>query len=639
MAEQNQHDDPNPKPPIPDQPPAPNPTSRRISLIIVAALSSLAGNVITNYIQINRIWPIAAIWFLLLAVELWLTATEGSGRLSSRMLSLLQIPGHLWRKHPIFTVTAMLLFLLAGAGFAASQLRAEPPYCPSGKVCILIAHLSPPETAKAQEITLHIQNRIQFVLGRATVFGMRDLVVAMAPPVETIQAAWALARRESALLTIWGEVRTTEDKTDIHFEVADLLSIGDSAQVRPYRALPLFYDPVGGWLECINCMGIAGAVTRQADVVAYFAVGLAHYAAGQPEAGQPNFLAALYCAGEDVARALLPERPDCTPSNETGPAETALISYYLGKSYVLQGDYRQGIAYLNAAAEASPNDPAAWIAIGEAYTNWYGEALSDPPPAAAAFVNAEQAVRGLPAATLGTERDFALGLIYELQGELAAAMAEYQKAANSFSADDPSGYVSLLALARVQSQTGLSEEAEANLRRATELLADASWAHLELARLLVDDRMEAEAAIERARSATPNEAYVSITEAELCADWGDRACAAEAYLRALQIRPNSGWLHSRIGDFYLPTTPPVAGQSWEEAEIHYRRATELRPADPWVHQRLGYVLLNRNQNGEAAVEYEMAIALLPDDPLPGDLSCTLAEAQRRAGLPVTGLCP
>ncbi len=88
----------------------------------------------------------------------------------------------------------------------------------------------------------------------------------------------------------------------------------------------------------------------------------------------------------------------------------------------------------------------------------------------------------------------------------------------------------------------------------------------------------------------------------------------------------------------LPVTTPVAGQSWQEAERHYRKAVELRPADPWVHQRLGYVLLKLERNAEAVDEYAAAIALLPDDLPPGELACTLALAQERADLPVTAEC-
>jgi len=210
---------------------------------------------------------------------------------------------------------------------------------------------------------------------------------------------------------------------------------------------------------------------------------------------------------------------------------------------------------------------------------------------------------------------------------------------DTFAADDPGAYVSLLALARTQAQAEQPGEAEETLRRATALLPDAPWAFLGLARLLTDDRAGAEALIEDARAAAPSEAYVDITQAELCAGWGDRECAGDAYARALVLRPNSGWLHSRVGDFYLPTNPPVAGQSWEEAERHYRQAADLRPADPWVHERLGYVLLNLQQNANAADEYTAAIAHLPDDLPSGYLGCALAQAQERANLPVSGVCP
>ncbi len=531
---------------------------------------------------------------------------------------------------------ALLSVLIVLTAYATRSLWLPQPHCLPDQTCLLIAAFGPANEPKANEITAALEQELRGILDAASV---TDVAIVRSRSVADGQAAQVLATDEGSLLVIWGRVFASENKTRIYFELADRLGVGESGQVRPYRAEPLGYDPVAGRLECTACIDITGEVTQRTHVIAWFALGLAHYTAGQPEAAQPSFLAALHCAGEEVARALLPVRPDCAPPDKADPAETALIRYYLGKSYVLQGDYGQGIAHLTGTAQANPNDPGVWIAIGEAYTNWYGDALANPPLAAAAFANAEQAVRRLPPATLGTERAFALGLIDELQGEPAAALTEYRKAVDNFAADDPGGYVSLLALARAQAETGQPGDAEATLRRAADLLPDAPWAHLELARLLADDRAGAEALIERARRAAPDEAYVSITQAELCVVWGDQACAAEAYTQALQLRPNSGWLHSRVGDFYLPTSPPVAGQSWEEAESHYRIAVELRPADPWVHQRLGYVLLNFGKNSEAAAEYATAIRLLPDDLPPGELGCTLAEAQRRAGLPVTGACP
>ena len=531
---------------------------------------------------------------------------------------------------------AFLVLLVGLTAYASRSFWWPQPHCPTDKTCLLIAAFGPTNEPKATEITTALEQELRQVLDAA---GAVDVAIVQVREVADSQAARDVAAKEGALLVIWGTVFPAEGKTRIYFELADRLGVGESGQIRPYRAEPLRYDPVAGRIECVTCIDIAGEVTRRTHVIAWFALGLARYAADQSESAQPNFLAALYCAGEEVDGALLPVRPDCAPSTDPDPSQTALIRYYLGKSFVLQGDYRRGIAALSVAAEINPNDPAAWIAIGEAYTNWYGDALPNPSAAQDAFAQAAAAAHALSPVIFATQRAFALGLIHELQGDPAAAASAYAAVIAGFAADDPSAYVSLLALARAQTQSGQTDEAKTTSRRAAALLPDAPWAHLALARLLVDDRAAAEALIEKARTAAPDEAYVSITQAELCAGWDDRACAGEAYAQALALRPNSGWLYSRVGDFYLPTASPVAGQSWQEAERYYRKAVELRPADPWVHQRLGYVLLNLQKNAEAAAEYETAIALLPDDLPPGELACTLAEAQERASLPVTAECP
>lgn len=531
-----------------------------------------------------------------------------------------------------------LVVLLIGLTAYATRSRWLPqPHCPADQTCLLIAAFGPANEPKANDITTALEQEVRGVL---TAAGATDVEIVRSRPVSDPQAAQELAAEEGALLVIWGTVFAGEGRTRVYFSLVDRLGVGDSAQVRPYRAEPLGYDPVTERMECTdNCIDIAGEITQRTHTMAWFALGLAHYAAGQPAEAQPSFLSALYCAGEEVERTLLPVRPSCIPAAETAPGEVGLIRYYLGKSLVLQGDYRQGIANLTRAIQANPNDPAAWIAIGEAYTNWYADALPDSPQAQDAFAEAERVAGALPAASLGRQRAFAQGLIYEMQDAFGPAALEYTNAVAGFSADDPGAYVYLLALARALAQSGQPAEAEAALDRAAVLLPSAPWAYLALALLHARERTVAEGFIEQARKAAPNESYVAITHAELCAKWMDRACAADAYARAFELRPNSGWLHSRMGDFYLPTTPPVAGQSWETAERHYRAAADLRPADPWVHQRLGYVLLNLQQNAEAAAEYETAICLLPDDLPPGELASTLALAQERAGLPVTAECP
>lgn len=528
------------------------------------------------------------------------------------------------------------LIVVGVVAYATRDRWLPQPHCPPDQACLLLAAFGPERDRTASDITTALEQELRGVLDAAG--AGESVAVVRAKAVASPQEAKALAAKEGALLVIWGTVFAGEGKSRVHFELADRLGVGESSGVRPYRAEPLGYAPVAERIECTSCIDIEGEVTQRTQVMAWFALGLAEYAADQPEAAQPHLQTALHCAGEE-AGSPLPIRPDCTPPGEANPAESALIRYYLGKSYILQGDYAASIEHLTAAAQTNPGDPAAWIAVGEAYTNWYGDLLDDPSPAKNAFAQAAAAATALPAARFARERAFALGLIHELQGDFAGAAVEYTKVVESFADDDPAAYVSLLALARSQAEAGDTTAVEANLRAATVLLPDAPWAYLELARLLAQDRTAAEEALGQAQKAAPAEAYVWIVQGDLCAGWGDRTCADGAYAQALALRPNSGWLHSWVGDYYRPTNPPVSGQSWEEAERAYRRAVELRPADPWVHQRLGYVLLNIQQPAEAAAAYTAAIERLPDDAPVIPLACVLAEAQRRANLPVTAECP
>lgn len=530
----------------------------------------------------------------------------------------------------------ILGLIVAGVAAYATRDRWLPqPHCLVDQTCLLLAAFGPENDQKASDITTALEQELRGVLDAA---GASDVAVVRSRAVASPQEAQALAAEEGALLVIWGTVFTGEGKSRVHFELADRLGVGESGDVRPYRAEPLGYAPVAERIECTSCIDIAGEVTQRTQVMAWFALGLAEYASAHPEKAQPHLQTALHCAGEE-AGGLLPIQPDCTPPEVADPAESALIRYYLGKSYVLQGDYSRGIANLTAAAQANPVDPAAWIAIGEAYTNWYGDLLADPPPAQAAFAQARSTAAALPAATFARERAFALGLVFELQGDFVGAAAEYTKAVASFTEDDPGAYVYLLAQARGLAHSDQQAASEAALHRAGALRPDVPWAWLALAALVAEDRPAAGEFMQQARATGSGETYIHIIQAGLCAGWEDRPCATDAYAKALEKRPNSGWLHSWVGDFYLPTAPPVAGQSWEEAERHYRRAVDLRPGDPWTHQRLGYVLLNRDRPAEAAAAYTAAIDLLPDDAPTAPLACVLAEAQRRAGLPVTAECP
>ena len=159
------------------------------------------------------------------------------------------------------------------------------------------------------------------------------------------------------------------------------------------------------------------------------------------------------------------------------------------------------------------------------------------------------------------------------------------------------------------------------------------WAYLDLAQIQRDSEEKAKELLQRAGEVAPDEAYVDITRAELCQQWKDYACAATAYAQALKKRPDSGWLYSKIGEFYLPTNPVLPHQSWTEAERYFRRAaTELRPQDPWAHERLAYVLFNQGAYPESIQQYQRTLDLVHAQIEAPDLYCSLGRAQERGGL-------
>ena len=439
-------------------------------------------------------------------------------------------------------------------------------------------------------------------------------------------------------MAVWGRILQEADKLRVHFELSNMLGIGESHGLRTLRAEPLLYDPIAGRVVCANCFDIAaGEVGQRVAIVAHAAAGLLHYA-DQPEQAYADFMAALYCAGEELDPKLLAIlQPACMEHGRPAGWNPALLRYYAGKAAVLSGNYGAGIALLQAAAAGNEYDPAAPLGIGAAYQEWIGDAQA--PEAAAAFTNAVRRVETLlpdmpnDAGRASLYHD--LGLIYELQGDWSAAGDNYAKAVDLFGAEQPPAYASLIRLGSVLAQNGDAAGAAGRFKQALALDKAAPWAYLGLAGLAwtaQHDRAGAEDWLRQAEQVAPDAAYVQIQRAELCSAWEDMACAEQAYQAALTSRPNSGWLHGRAGDLYRPTSPVRAGQSWDKAAEQYTWAVEFRPQDPWAHERLAYVLFNQGHAADAVAHYTQAINLAHGDSAPARLYCSLALAQQHAGL-------
>lgn len=646
----------------------------RIALLtsIIATIVSLMGNVVAGYlvptfddkrglaVAIFVMVSLAGLGFSL--VQQGSQSRSHSAELSRKPLLAAFVDGvQTGYANLVLFFLQLVLFALLARGVwvfspIVSNLWAQnAPRCPPDRVCVLMTNIFPDDSEITRQLTRQITQEISAVMEKTAA---SRYTIRSGPAVMDAQAAMQRARQEDDLLVVWGEAQEPFNKLLVQFALIDLLGVGESRTARVYRAEPILYNPVDQKVECDNCMevGISDDVKRSARIVAYTAAGLVDYVQGQPEQARFAFMAALYCAGEEVeATAIDLLQPDCPQPAGLSDWNPGLLYYYLGKALVLQGDYERGIAYLEQAAEHNPHDPAAWIGIGSAYQSWLVQL--DAPVAVAALAEAqtraEKLLEDLPPSEWAAIY-YDIGLIRELLGDTAGAQQYYTEAVKRFGKADVSAYVALVSLARVQRAGGalasgaLAAEALSAATQSAEQARDldlsAPWAYLELAFLTqhgkeINKKEIAEQLLEQAARVAPNQAYNFITKAELCEQWWrvakqeqDFQCAADAYAEALDIRPNSGWLHSRVGEFYLPTNPVLPGQSWVLAQEHYQEALRLRPNDPWAHERLAYVLYNKTDYAGAAKHYTSAIDLVYAETEAAALYCSLGRAQERGAL-------
>jgi tetratricopeptide (TPR) repeat protein len=510
-----------------------------------------------------------------------------------------------------------------------------PPPCPPGRQCVLVADFAPAGDDLAGEIT----RKIRATLDNQALLSPDAFAVAPVTVVTGTAAAQQLAGQQAALVIIWGQIFRELKELNIHFALSEQFGVDESHTMRPYRVH--YFEALTQQLVCEgDCFSDAASLRAVLDqistVIAYTAAGMLHYAADQPETASDHFQAALFCSGQIDQMPSLPQLPLCLggdPERQIQPIEgfnPAAVYYYAGKAGILAGDYALAIDYLQEAARRNVQDPAAWIAIATAYQSWLNQ--DDAPQAGEALAQASQRLAALademPALQTpqqGAAVDYELGFVAELANDLATAQEQYAAAAAGFGGDDPAAYVALVALGRVQQAAGQRDAAVATLQQAVGLDPGAPWAYLELAQAYRNDRRLAEEQIAAADRSPATQAYVPIVHGELCEVWQDDLCATQAYERALAIRPRSGWLHSRVGDYYR------LRQNWVQAAVHYENAVRLRPHDPWAHERLAFAYLQQGKAAEAAHHYALSLDEYshPETRLP-ERYCMLGQAQHAA---------
>jgi tetratricopeptide (TPR) repeat protein len=118
-------------------------------------------------------------------------------------------------------------------------------------------------------------------------------------------------------------------------------------------------------------------------------------------------------------------------------------------------------------------------------------------------------------------------------------------------------------------------EAEAEYRKAVELVPDEATYHSGLGIAMHNQKKYAEAEVE--------------------------------YRKAIELNPNIGGYHNNLG------IAMHHQNKYAEAEVEYRRAMELNPSDGSYHYNLGLALAVQKKLGEAEVEFRKAIGLDPNN--------------------------
>jgi tetratricopeptide (TPR) repeat protein len=110
-----------------------------------------------------------------------------------------------------------------------------------------------------------------------------------------------------------------------------------------------------------------------------------------------------------------------------------------------------------------------------------------------------------------------------------------------------------------------------------------------------------------------------LAQAKTASDMGDFVSAASSIKRAIQIDSSKDLLWSRLGEIYLSAAAKasaggnrdVAAEDYNQAAEAYRKAISIKPSDAGYHNNLGQALGKLGNPDEAAAEYSTAAQLDP----------------------------
>jgi len=300
----------------------------------------------------------------------------------------------------------------------------------------------------------------------------------------------------------------------------------------------------------------------------------------------------------------------------TAQQGAAEVLYGLASAGNRQGDEAAALLYLRMAIYLDPGHDLAVLTLGDIL-----ERARQPEDAVAVYDR-------MPASSpLRPNAEIQAGLALENLGKPEEAVKHLDKVI----ADRPDDVDALSALGNIYRSRKLFTEAAATYDKAIAKLASPGRANWDLyyfrgiARERINRWPEAEADLRKALELLPdplgreralvlNYLGYSLVDKHLKLDEG-----LEMLRRAVELRPRDGYIIDSLGWAYYRLG------RYEDASREIERAMELRPSDPVINDHLGDVYWRTGRQLEAKFQWNHARDLKPE---PEDLSKILRKIER-----------
>jgi len=280
----------------------------------------------------------------------------------------------------------------------------------------------------------------------------------------------------------------------------------------------------------------------------------------------------------------------------------------LAETFRRGGQSDQAIALLGKLAEQHPRELAIQIELGEAYT----------------ATNTGLAIKHLQAAANLSPHDpraaLALGEIYLKQARHDLATQMFEKV-RKVSPDNVRALVGMAECLREQYQF---DEAVTLYRQALDHRPDDFKLQSEVGALFMQlgDFTSGMACLERALAIEPNHSEIWSNLARAAQQRGDTNKALECYVRLLELEPNDTFAAYAVGQIYLQRG------DLDRALEFLQRTAEAKPGDGPVHAELARCLMQLGRRDEAGEVLQRAAQSNPNQK---DLQLALAGLQMDQG--------